>query len=159
MPDPESLLQRLIHHKVEFVIVGGYAAAVYGVSLVTQDIDLCCRFTPENLLRLQNAIADLHPVHRLTPQRLPLKLTQDTCAGLQNLYLATDLGVMDCLGSVLGVGGYDEVTRHSVELDVPGGPCRILDIESLIKSKQAMDRPHDRETVIQLKAIKERENL
>ena len=65
-------------------------------SLVTQDIDICCPFTTGNLLRLQEAIADLRPVHRLTPQRIPLHLTRENCAGLQNLYLGTDLGPLDC---------------------------------------------------------------
>ena len=46
MPDFESLLNRLIQSNVEFVIVGGFAAVAHGVSLPTQDIDVCCRFTP-----------------------------------------------------------------------------------------------------------------
>jgi hypothetical protein len=159
VPDLESLLARLIHYHVEFVIVGGFAAIAHGVSLVTQDIDLCCRFTPENLLKLQDAIADVHPVHRLTPQKLPLRLTRENCAGLDNLYIGTDLGVLDCLGNVLGVGDYDDVKEHSVEISLAGGQCRVLDIDSLIKSKEAMNRPRDREAVIQLKAIQEREGL
>jgi len=34
MNDLESLLKRLVDHRVEFVIVGGYAAVAHGVSLV-----------------------------------------------------------------------------------------------------------------------------
>jgi hypothetical protein len=71
VPDLEPLLGRVIQTGVEFVVVGGFAAVAHGVSLPTQDIDVCCRFTPENLLRLQGAIADLHPVHRMVRADLP----------------------------------------------------------------------------------------
>ena len=52
MPDLESLLARLIDGRVRFVVVvvGGVAAVVHGVSLVTQDLDVCCPFTVGNLL-------------------------------------------------------------------------------------------------------------
>jgi len=85
MPALESLVERLVRHQVEFVIVGGFAAVAHGVSLVTQDVDSCCPFTPENLLRLQRAVGDLHPFHRLPPGRVPFQLTPDAAAGLKNL--------------------------------------------------------------------------
>ncbi len=156
MTDLEALLKRLVDHHVEFVIVGGYAAVAHGVTLVTRDVDVCCRFSAKNLLALQRAVADLHPVHRMTPQRLPLKLTPKTWAGLKNLYLKTDLGALDCLSEVSGVGDFEAVLRVSIAVDLGFGKCRILDIDALIKSKEAMDRPRDRETLLQLKAIKER---
>lgn len=156
MPDLENLLARLIEQRVEFVIIGGFAAVAHGVSRFTEDVDICCRFTPANLLRLQRAMADLHPVHRLTPQRLPLELTRQKCARLKNLYLETDFGVIDCLSEVLGVGDYDAVRKVSVIVKLPFGRCRILDLDALIKAKEAMDRPRDRETVLQLRAIKNR---
>jgi hypothetical protein len=152
----ESLLERLIRHRVEFVIIRGFAAIAHGASLLTRDVDICCRFTAANLMRLQAALADLHPVHRMTPARLPLELTPRKCRGLKNLYLDTDLGQLDCLGSVLGVGGYDEVAEQSVELDLPSGRCRVLNLDALIAAKQAMGRPRDREAILQLRAIKER---
>lgn len=157
MPDLESLLHRLIQGEVEFVVVGGFAAVAHGVSLPTQDVDMCCRFTPENLLRLQGAIADLHPVHRMVPTRPPLRLTEETCAGLRNLYLDTDWGQLDCLGEVLGVGGYQDVVAQSVPVELAGGVCRILSIDALIRAKEAMGRQRDREAALQLRAIRERQ--
>lgn len=157
MPDLESLLHRLIQGEVEFVVVGGFAAVAHGVSLPTQDVAVCCRFTPENLLRLQGAIADLHPVHRMVPARPPLRLTVETCAGLRNLYLDTDWGQLDCLGEILGVGGYQDVAAHSVPVELAGGVCRILAIDALIRAKEAMGRQRDREAALQLRAIRERQ--
>src|SRR3954463_14335828 len=103
----DLLLARLIEAKIEFVLVGGLAVRMHGSSLVTEDADVCCRFSVENLMRLQAALADLHPLHRMRPD-IPFVLTPESCAGFMNLYLRTDYGVLDCLGNVLGVGDYDE---------------------------------------------------
>jgi molybdopterin/thiamine biosynthesis adenylyltransferase len=103
-------------------------------------------------MRIQKAFGDLHPVHRSRPD-MPLQLTPEQCASLKNLYLKTDLGVVDCLDEVLGVGNFEEVFKHSVEVELPCGKCRILDIETLIRAKEAMNRDHDRITVKFLKEI------
>lgn len=156
MADFEGLLARLIQQEVEFVVVGGFAAIAHGATSITQDIDICCRFSVENLLRLQQALADVHPVHRMTPQRIPLELTPAACKSLKNLYLDTDLGQLDCLGCIKGVGAFDDVKRRSRRIEMPIGICLVLDLQALIDAKKAMGRPRDNETVLQLEAIQER---
>jgi hypothetical protein len=151
-----ELMRRLISSQVEFVLVGGFAAVAYGVTLVTRDVDICCRFSEPNLMRIQQAFADLHTTPRSRPD-MPLQLTPEQCSILKNLYLKTDLGVVDCLGEVLGVGNFDEVLKNSVEIELPYGKCRILDIDALIRAKEAMNRNHDRITVMLLKKIKEQQ--
>ncbi len=155
--DFQNLLRRLVRAGVDFVIVGGYAGVVYGCTLVTQDIDTCCDFSPKNLLALQKAIADLHPVHRMTPGRQPLQLTAENAGHLRNLYLDTDLGHLDCLSEIRGLGGYDEVAKASQTVEIDGLPLRVLTIDALIVAKEAMNRPRDREAIRQLRAIKELE--
>jgi len=157
MQNLSELTRRLIASHVEFVLVGGFAAVAHGVTLVTRDVDICCRFSEANLMRIQNAFADLHPTHRSRPD-LPLELTPEQCATLRNLYLKTDLGIVDCLGEVLGIGGFEEVLKESVEIELPGGKCRILDLDALIRAKEAMGRDHDRITIKHLKKIKEQPN-
>ncbi len=157
MANLEALLGRLVKHDVDFVIIGAYASVVHGATLVTHDVDICCSFTSRNLLKLQNAMAGLHPVHRLTPKRLPLQLTPAHCRGLKNLYLETDLGVIDCLGEVLGLGGFPVVKRQSVIINLDFGKCRVLGLEALIKAKRAMNRPRDREAIVQLEALRVRQ--
>jgi hypothetical protein len=156
MQNLAELTKRLIEANVEFVLVGGFAAIAHGVLRSTRDVDVCCRFSEENLMRIQQALAGLHPVYRPRTD-LPLELTPELCASLKNLYLKTDLGILDCLGEIKGVGGFDEVVRHSVELELPIGKCRVIDLETLIIAKEAMDRDHDRITVRDLKEIKKRQ--
>jgi hypothetical protein len=157
MANFENLLARLLEHRVDFVLVGGFAATAYGGTLLTQDVDVCLRFSSDNLMRLQEALADLHPVHRMTPRRLPLRLTPETCRDLKNLYLDTDLGQLDCLGAIQGVGDFESVKEHSIEVHLAAGLCRILGLDALIQSKEAMGRPRDRESALQLKAIRDRQ--
>jgi hypothetical protein len=92
----------------------------------------------------------------MTPQRLPLELNDENIARLKNLYLQTDLGQLDCLSEVKGVGDFAEVQRQSIEIELPAGPCRILSLDALIRAKEAMGGPKDQLTILQLKAIQER---
>jgi hypothetical protein len=154
--DDKTLLLRLQERDVEFVIIGGVCGIMHGVTLVTTDLDICCRFTPANLLRIEAAIKDLHPSHRLTPNKLPLVLSEELCVRLKNLYLQTDLGKLDCLSEVAGVGNFEEVFHHSTVFKLSYGAFHILDIDAAIASKEALGRERDLIAVKQLRAIKER---
>lgn len=149
-----SLLERLVRGGVDFVIIGGFAGVVHGCTYVTQDVDICCDFSAANLLALQEGLCDLHPVHRMTPERKKLELTEENCGQFKNLYLDTDIGQLDCVGFVDGVGDYSQVKRASEVVDVEDVQLRTLSLEALIKAKRAMNRPRDREAVVQLEAIK-----
>jgi hypothetical protein len=154
--DDKALLQRLLQHEVEFVLIGGVCGIMHGVTLVTTDLDVCCRFTSENLYRVQAAVRDLHPYHRLAANKLPFELTDELCARLKNLYLQTDLGKLDCLGEVAGVGSYDTVLKNSVNFRLSYGNFRVLNLDAAIVSKEAVGRPRDLEAAKQLRAIRER---
>ena len=156
MQNLSELTRRLVESQVEFVLVGGFAAVAHGATLVTRDVDICCRFSEANLKRIQRALSQLHPVHRSRPD-LPLDLTPEQFSSLKNLYLKTDLGVVDCLSEVRGIGDFDAAVKQSVEVELPFGHCRILDIDGLIRAKEAMNRDHDRITVRQLREIKKRQ--
>ena len=149
-----DLIERLIKAKVDFVIIGGFAGVVHGCTYVTQDVDICCDFTPENLLRLQKAISDFHPVHRMTPKRQKLHLTKKNCETLKNLYLDTDIGQLDCVSFVDGVGDYQQAKSASGLVKVETLQLPVLGLDALIKAKKAMNRPRDKLAVTQLEAVK-----
>lgn len=153
MSDLRSLLHRLAGAGVDFVIVGGYAGVVHGCTYVTQDIDIACDFSPTNLLALQQALTDLHPVHRMTPGRQPLALTPENVGEFKNLYLDTDLGRLDCLSYVEGLGDYEQVRRAAERFEAEGVAFRVLSIDALMTAKKAMKRPRDREAIRQLQTI------
>lgn len=149
-----NLLERLVNTGVDFVIIGGFAGVVHGCTYVTQDVDICCDFKPATLLAIQKAISDLHPVHRMTPGRQKLELTEQTCSQFKNLYLDTDIGQLDCLGFIDGLGDYEAVRRESEFIEVEEMKMRVLGLDALIKTKKSMNRLRDKEAVLQLEAIK-----
>lgn len=153
----QQLLIRLAKAGFPFVVVGGYAAYAHGVTLVTQDVDVCCEFTEDSLQRLSTAIGDLHPVHRMRPDRLPLEIKPGMSANLQNLYLDTDEGQLDLLGMVLGIGGYQEALQHSIDVCIDECQIRLLSLSAIIRAKEALNRDRDREAVRQLRFIQEQE--
>ncbi|HEY3763496.1 MAG TPA: hypothetical protein VGN23_17270 [Verrucomicrobiae bacterium] len=138
------------------MIIGGVCVVYHGAPLSTFDLDICCPFGEENVQKIESAVKDLYPYHRLTANKLPLELTQSSFASLKNLYLQTDLGKLDCLGEVAGVGNYEQALKHSISYNVPYGEFRILDLDALIASKQAAGREKDLDAVRLLQAIKER---
>jgi hypothetical protein len=152
-----SLLERLVKAGVDFVVVGGFAGIVHGCTYVTQDVDICCNFSPANLLALQKAVSKLHPVHRMTPKRKKLELTEENCKQFKNLYLDTDIGQLDCVSFIDGLGDYQKVKQASKPVKVRDTKLRVLSLNALIKAKRAMNRPRDREALLQLEAIKKAE--
>ena len=97
---------------------------------------------------------DLHPRHRLTANKLPLELTDELCDSLKNLYLQTDLGILDCLGTVAGLGNYEQVLQRSITRKISCGEFQILSLDALIAAKEATGREKDLDAVRLLRAIK-----
>jgi len=152
----QALLRRLSEQGLDFVIIGGVCCVFYGVALATFDLDICCRFDELNLRKVERAVHDLHSFHRLTAEKLPLELTAELCSRLENLYLQTDLGKLDCLSEIAGIGGYEEVVRHSQVAKFSYGEFRFLTISALIITKEAAGRERDLLAVRQLRAIQEK---
>ncbi len=152
----QALLTRLKDNGLEFVIIGGVCVVFHGVPLATFDLDICCRFGEGNLKLIEAAVRDLHPVHRLTANKLPLEQTRHLFGELKNRYLQTDLGKLDCLSEVAGIGPYDEVQKQSVPARFSYGEFRFLNLDALIASKEAAGRDRDLDAVRQLRAIKEK---
>jgi len=153
--DDPALLRRLQENDLEFVVIGGVCCVYHGVQIATFDLDICCRIDEPNLRRIERAVRDLPPFHRLAANKLPLALTSELCSRLKNLYLQTDLGKLDCLGEVSGVGSYEDVFRRSEFARLPYGEFRFLNLDALMQAKEAAGRDRDLEVLKHLRAIKE----
>jgi predicted nucleotidyltransferase len=153
----QALLVRLKDSGLEFVVIGGLCVVYHGVPVATFDLDICCPFGEENIRKIESAVKDLNPFHRLTANKLPLELTRSSFASLKNLYLQTDLGKLDCLSEVAGVGNYEQVLQQSILHRMSFGEFRMLNLDALIASKSAAGREKDLEAVRLLRAVKERE--
>lgn len=156
MTNLNELLQRLCGAEIEFVVVGGFAAVLHGSTLVTRDLDVCTVLTPANVEKLRTTLADLRPIHRMTPQRLSFLTNPDPGVSIQNLYLETDAGAVDFLTSITGVGDFQRIRETSVEIELFGHRCRVMSLPDLIAAKRALGRDKDLLAARELEAIAER---
>ncbi len=153
--DTGALLHRLVTAGVEFVVVGGMAARAYGSAMFTDDLDITAPLPVENLRRLVAAREGLHPRHTMTPDKRPVTETAEYFASYKNLYLLTDLGRLDVLGSVPPVGSFEAIAERAEETTVLGPKVRVISMDDLITIKAAIGRPKDRHVELELRAIRE----
>jgi predicted nucleotidyltransferase len=151
----ESAVQSLSDAGVEFVIVGGVAALIHGSSQVTFDLDICYSRARSNLKRLAQALAPAKPRPRGFPADLPFIWDEATLRNATVLTLQTDLGDIDLLAEVAGVGTFESVKEHSVVIQAFGREVQVLDLRSLIAAKRAANRLKDRLTLPELEALLE----
>jgi predicted nucleotidyltransferase len=151
----EALVGLLADGDVEFVVVGGLAAVVHGSAYVTHDVDICYGRSATNVERLCGALAPVHPTLRGAPKGLPFLLDPPTVAAGLNFTLGTDLGALDILGEVQGLGAYPGVAEHSETVDLFGRSVRVLTLEALIRAKRAAGRRKDLLLIPELEALLE----
>lgn len=154
MKSLSQLLTTLTEANIDFVIVGGFAGVLHGSSLVTRDLDLCTILSRENVERLRNALKELNPKHRMTPGKLSFLDFPETTARLNKLYLETDLGAVDILSDIKGVGDFETLASNAVTIDILGSPVKVISLDDLITAKEAMAREKDLLAAKELKAIK-----
>jgi hypothetical protein len=153
-----ALLKRLNDAGLEFVIIGGVAAIVHGSARMTEDLDVCAPVDDDYVLRVIRLFADVRPRWRMRPD-LPI-LTEGSLniRGLKNIYLRTDIGQLDVLGELPGVGTYHEIRGRTQVDDMFGMPCRVLNIETLIEAKRFANRPKDLPAIQELELIRRMKN-
>ena len=78
---------------------------------------------------------------------------------VNNLYLQTDMGVVDVISSVLGVVDFPRLRDQAEELEIDGRIYRVISLEDLIKAKEAMGREKDLLTAKELRAIQAKRQL
>ena len=155
MIDFRRLLPVLVEGGVRFVIVGGLAANAHGSARVTTDLDIVYDRRADNLTKLAAALAPYHPYLRGAPPGLPFQLDADTLRRGLNFTLTTDLGPVDLLGEMLGVGQYDEVAADADTWEPFGQSVQIVSLRKLIAAKRAAGRPKDLEAIAELELLLE----
>lgn len=156
MTDVQRLLDVLHGASVDFVVVGGVALVLRGSSRVTVDLDLCYARDADNLRRLAVALAPYRPRLRGAPLDLPFLWDERTLASGLNFALTTDLGDVDILGEIAGVGGYRQVSAGASELVVGAARVRVMDVDALERSKRAAGRAKDLLDLAEIAEIRRR---
>jgi hypothetical protein len=153
--DPERLLTVLSSHNVRYVLIGALAARLQGFPRVTADADITPSAEAANLERLAAALRELDA--RVFTESVPEGLAFDCSAatlrraGIWNL--VTSAGRLDIAFTPAGTGGYADLVEGAVRFEVFGAELLVAGLPDIIRSKEAADRPQDRQDVIILREM------
>ena len=131
MFDPEKIIQILNKYQVEYIVIGGVAASLYGCPEQTYDIDILYNNIEDNKNRLLKALNEME-----AQWDIPL-----TSAILDKQYvfaLYTKHGDLDIFNYVAGLGYYDDAIKYKEISKYLEANIQILSLEGLIKSKEAI---------------------
>ena len=128
-------MSALCDENTEFLIVGGYALAVYGLPRATGDIDIWVRRSDENAQRVWRALA-----------RFGAPLRNVTESDFKTPDIIFQMGVVpnriDILTSIEGVE-FGEAWPHRKEIEIEGLKIAVIGREYFLKNKKALGRPQD----------------
>ena len=147
------MLQGLTAAKVQFVVVGGVAAAAHGSAHVTNDLDVCYDIAPANVARLATLLATWEAYPRGIDRDLPFFMDERQFRSTPLMTLTTREGELNVLDRVNGVGGFDQCLASSVELEAFDVRFSTLSLEALIRAKRAAGRPKDIAQLPELEAL------
>ncbi|WP_373495697.1 hypothetical protein [Aquiflexum sp.] len=124
--------------KVDYLTVGGFAVNIYGFNRNTGDIDILVDDNLENRKRLRHAIKDMGIGDFKELETVPF------IAGWTDISL--NLGMrLDIMSQLKGLEGipFIDLKLKSTQISIEDFTVDFLDYESLIKTKQACNRPKD----------------
>ena len=153
MKELPEIFRILYDASLEFVVIGGAAMHLQGSAYVTNDVDFCYARTPKNMERLAAALSSYHPRLRGVPSDVPFVFDARAIAQGLNFTLSTDLGDLDFLGEVTGLGSYNEVKAVAETLVIDDVPVLVLSLPGLIKSKKAAGRKKDLYVIPELEGL------
>lgn len=151
MPTPTfdalAILQTIVRHEVDFIVVGGVCGVLHGAPVHTFDLDLVHSRHPDNLERLLQALRLLDAYYREHADGR-LRPTSAHLASPGHQLLMTSAGPLDLLGVIGNERGYDELLPHTLTLQLPDNlSVRLLDLASLIAVKEETPREKDEATL------------
>ncbi len=147
-PDLVRILRTLADHDVDYILIGGQAALLYGATLPTRDTDILTRDQPDNLERLAAALIDLDAVSDM--DELP---SVEALWGM-NTRWEGPAGRLDVLVAVKGPDNttinWNHVNERAKHVHSRGVTVTVIAYDDLIQMKFATDRPRDRTVLREL---------
>ena len=151
----ETVIRSLSAAKVDYVIIGGVAFKTHSSGYITYDFDFCYSRIDKNLERIVEALSPYNPRPRDFPVELPFVFDKTTLKNSTNFTFQSEIGDIDMLAEVTGIGSFQEVLDHSEIFHLYGFDVNILSIDGLIKAKRAAGRTKDLLVLPELEALKE----
>lgn len=118
MKEVKSQLEFLGRHNIACVIIGGVAGALHGAAIPITDLDVCYSRSPDNLTRMAAALQSVNARLRNAPPNFPFLLDAETLRKGLNFTFITDVGDLDLLGEVRGIGCFEMVAEGAPSFEV-----------------------------------------
>lgn len=134
-PDFKEFLQLLNTHKVEYLLIGGYAVGYYGYPRATGDMDIWIAVHPNNARRLVATLREFGFALPDLNETLFLQQNRITRMGVPPLRL-------EILTSISGVEFADCYASRSVVV-IDGVEVSLISLDNLKKNKKASARHKD----------------
>lgn len=151
------MLRVFAEHGVEFVMIGGLAAAMHGSDHVTTDLDITPGRDVANVERLSAALEVLGARIRVEGIEGGLAFEHDgeslLRAGVWNL--TTQHGDLDLSFVPSGTEGWEDLSLHAIVIDLDGTRVSVAALDDIIRSKEAADRPKDRLVLPSLRHLRD----
>ncbi len=119
---------------------------------MTQDVDVVYSASEDNLRRLAEALRELK-AHYKDPASRYIEPDVPRLASMKLHLLRTRLGPLDVLRSVGDGLGYDDLFERSDEQTIEDFQVRVLDVETLIETKEFAGRPKDQNGLLYLRQL------
>ena len=155
---PEEILETLERHQVEYVLIGGLAAAVRGSPYPTADVDITPATDRANLGRLAAALMELGARLRVEGHP-PVEWPLDERAFDQGTTwtFVTGAGFLDVVLRLDGTAGYTDLRRGATEEPLTETvTVQVAALADVIRSKEAANRDRDRRVLPGLRMVLER---
>jgi len=156
-----DILNALHDRHVEFVIVGGVAAALHGGSRVTFDLDLVPSLAPASWEAAVDLLWSLgarpripEPVERIRDVEQVRRWRREKGMLALNFHTTDGSTEVDLL--VGESDAFDELRQRAVAVKVDQRTFLVASIDDLISMKQRAGRPQDLLDIAELRNIQER---
>ncbi|HEY1832785.1 MAG TPA: hypothetical protein VGG38_21280 [Acidimicrobiales bacterium] len=153
----EDILVVLNRHRVDYVVIGAFAAIAQGAPLeATHDVDVTPRRDIANLRRLSAALTELEAGIRVDDLDEGLAFAHDptSLAGMAMLNLTCAPGDFDIVFAPAGSpSGYEELIGNSVLIRVGEVEVSAASVEDVLRSKEEVGREKDVRAVLVLRAF------
>ena len=143
-PELSRLLEPLVRHGVEFVLIGGMAGIARGSAYPSYDLDVVYARSRGNVARLVAALREIGVRLRGAPPELVFLLDEQTIENGANFTFVTPYGDLDVLADVAGIRSFEELAGAAEEMEIHGVPVRVASLDHLIAMKRAANRLKDR---------------
>ncbi len=142
--DLSAIIEGLIKADVKFILVGGLAAVVQGAPVTTMDVDIVHSRSSENISKLFTFLKSIDAIYR-RPDNKIIEPKEEDFSEMGHMLFSTHLGPLDVLTFIEEEKTYEDLLKHTVEIEFRGHAIRVLDIKMIIELKRYSKDPKDKQ--------------